>query len=127
MDVTNAEGRRRRAEIVSQLSGRARGPREPKYLVKVAPSRVRGDVRPQSASTGLRLDPAGVRWHTVPMSKLEAIEAEVRKLPAEQALQLQDWLADYLEDEAELNPEFVASIERGQADLREGRVRVKQA
>ena len=58
------------------------------------------------------------------MSKLEAIEAEVRKLPPEQALHLQDWLADYLEDQADLNPEFVASIERGQADLGEGRVRV---
>jgi hypothetical protein len=58
------------------------------------------------------------------MSKLETIEAEVRKLPPEQALRLQDWLADYLEDQADLNPEFVASIERGQADLGEGRVRV---
>jgi hypothetical protein len=58
------------------------------------------------------------------MSKLEAIEAEVRKLPLAQAAQLQDWLADYLEDSAELNPEFVASIERGNADLRERRVRV---
>ena len=60
------------------------------------------------------------------MSKLETIEAEVRKLPTEQAMQLQDWLANYLEDEAELNPEFVTSIERGQADLREGRVRVRK-
>jgi hypothetical protein len=41
-------------------------------------------------------------------------------------MQLQDWLANYLEDEAELTPEFVASIERGQADLREGRVRVRK-
>jgi hypothetical protein len=65
--------------------------------------------------------------HTIPMSKLETIEAEVRKLPPEQAMQLQDWLANYLEDEAELNPEFVASIERGQADLSEGRVRVRKA
>jgi len=60
------------------------------------------------------------------MSKLETIEAEVRKLPPEQAMRLQDWLANYLEDEAELTPEFVASIERGQADLREGRVRVRK-
>ena len=57
------------------------------------------------------------------MSKLETIEAEVRNLPREQARELQDWLADYLEDEAELNPAFVASIERGNADLSEGRVR----
>ena len=60
------------------------------------------------------------------MSKLEAIENEVRSLPPQEARQLQDWLADYLEDEAELNPEFLASIERGQADLREGRTRVSQ-
>ena len=60
------------------------------------------------------------------MSKLEAIEAEVRELPLEQALQLQNWLADYLEDTAELNPDFVASIERGNADLRDGRVRVQR-
>ncbi len=58
------------------------------------------------------------------MSKLETIEAEVQKLPLEQAVKLQDWLADYLEDLAELNPEFVASIERGNADVREGRVRI---
>ena len=60
------------------------------------------------------------------MSRLETIEAEGRKLPPGDALQLQDWLVNYLEDEAELNPEFVASIERGQADLREGRVRVRR-
>ena len=58
------------------------------------------------------------------MSKLETIEAGVRKLPLEQAVELQGWLADYLEDSAELNPEFVAGIERGNADLREGRTRV---
>jgi hypothetical protein len=61
------------------------------------------------------------------MSKLEVIEAEVQTLPREQARELQDWLADYLEENAELNPQFVASIERGQADLREGRVRVRQS
>ncbi len=60
------------------------------------------------------------------MSKLEAIEDEVRRLPRKQAAQLQDWLADYLEDQAELNPEFVKSIERGNADLREGRARVRK-
>ena len=61
------------------------------------------------------------------MNTLECIESEVRKLPTKQVLELQEWLADYLEDQAELNPEFIASIERGQADLREGRVRVNQA
>ena len=51
------------------------------------------------------------------MSKLEIIETEVRNLPREEAFQLQDWLADYLEDQAELNPEFVTSIERGKAEF----------
>ncbi|MCZ7636901.1 MAG: hypothetical protein M5U12_13145 [Verrucomicrobia bacterium] len=60
------------------------------------------------------------------MSKLEWIEAEVRQLPREQARELQDWLADYLETQAELSPDFVASIERGETDLQEGRVRVRQ-
>jgi hypothetical protein len=60
------------------------------------------------------------------MSTVHEIEAAVLKLPVEQVRELQDWLADYLEDDAELNPEYVASIERGQADLREGRVRTHQ-
>ena len=58
------------------------------------------------------------------MSAIKEIEAKVRQLPAEEALELMDWLSDYLENQAELNPEFVASIERGQSDLRDGRVRV---
>jgi hypothetical protein len=61
------------------------------------------------------------------MSTVHEIEAAVQKLSVEQALELQNWLAAYLEDEAELSPEFVASIERGQAELREGRTRTRQA
>lgn len=57
------------------------------------------------------------------VSKLEWIETEVRQLPRDQALALQDWLGDYLEAQAELNPDFDASIERGEADLGEGRMR----
>ena len=70
------------------------------------------------------LNPVIADGRILHMSKLETIEAEVRKLPLAQAVELQDWLAGYLEDSAELNPEFIASIERGNADLREGRVRV---
>ena len=57
------------------------------------------------------------------MSKLEEIEENIRQLPLEAAEELQDWLSDYLEDRAVLNPEFVESIERGRADLEAGRVR----
>jgi hypothetical protein len=60
------------------------------------------------------------------MSKLETIEAEVRELPLAQAVELQDWLAVYLEDAAELTPEFLESIRRGNADLQEGRARINR-
>ena len=59
------------------------------------------------------------------MSRAE-IESEIRALPREQALEIQDWLSDYLEDQAGLQPDFVASIDRGKADLREQRVRVEK-
>jgi hypothetical protein len=60
------------------------------------------------------------------MSKLAAIEAEIRALPQEDAEELQDWLSEYLEERADLNPKFVESIERGKADLRAGRVRIEK-
>ena len=57
------------------------------------------------------------------MSELEAIETQIRVLPRQQAEALQDWLSQFLEDEAEVSPEFEKSIERGNDDLRAGRVR----
>jgi hypothetical protein len=60
------------------------------------------------------------------MSKLEAIEEEIRALPLEKAEKLQDWLSEYLEERGELNPKFVESIERGKADLKAGRVRLEK-
>ena len=59
------------------------------------------------------------------MSKIEEIESQVRQLPTDKAYKLMDWLSDYLENQAELIPDFVASIERGQADLNERRSRVR--
>lgn len=58
------------------------------------------------------------------MSKVEAIAAEIRSMSRKEAEDLQDWLSEYLEDQAELNPAFIESIERGNADLATGRVRV---
>jgi mRNA-degrading endonuclease RelE of RelBE toxin-antitoxin system len=60
------------------------------------------------------------------MSQLETIAAQIRSLPRRDAEELQDWLSEYLEDQAELNPEFVKSIERGNADLQAGRVRIEK-
>ena len=58
------------------------------------------------------------------MPVLESIENDIKQLPRDAALELQDWLADYLDDQEALSPEFVGAIERGKSDLEEGRVRV---
>lgn len=79
---------------------------------------------PTPAAHGL-IDKAGQSAENAPMSRAE-IEREIRALPREQALAIQDWLSDYLDDQASLQPEFLASIERGKADLREQRVRVEK-
>jgi hypothetical protein len=58
------------------------------------------------------------------MSTVAEIEAAISKLPLEQAEELNEWLEQWLEDQRELSPEFVASIERGKADIAAGRTRV---
>jgi hypothetical protein len=59
------------------------------------------------------------------MPGLEAIEAEIKALPKSAARELQDWLADYLDEQEELKPEFVQSIEQGKRDVQSGQVRVR--
>jgi hypothetical protein len=58
------------------------------------------------------------------MSTVAEIEAAISKLPLEQAEELNEWLEQWLEDQRELSPEFVASIERGKGDIAGGRTRV---
>jgi hypothetical protein len=58
------------------------------------------------------------------MSTVAEIEAAISKLPLEQAEELNEWLEQWLEDQRELSPEFIASIERGKADIAVGRTRV---
>jgi hypothetical protein len=58
------------------------------------------------------------------VSTVAEIEAAISKLPLKQAEELNDWLEKWLEDQRELSPEFVASIERGKADIAAGRTRV---
>ena len=52
------------------------------------------------------------------------IEAAISQLPLQQAEALSEWLEQWLEDQRKLSPEFVASIERGKADIAAGRTRV---
>jgi hypothetical protein len=73
-----------------------------------------------------RLDFGSEQSYNRVMTNLQSIEAQIRALPREDAEELQDWLSQYLEDQEELNPEFVKSIERGDADIKAGRVRRRE-
>jgi hypothetical protein len=59
------------------------------------------------------------------MPTLENIENEVKQLSKADQEALRDWLENMLEDELEFTDEFKAKIERGEQDIREGRVRVR--
>lgn len=60
------------------------------------------------------------------MPTLEKIENDVRQLPKAEQEALRDWLENLLEDELEFTEEFKAKIERGERDIREGRVRIRK-
>ena len=60
------------------------------------------------------------------MQTLERIEAEVKQLSRAEREALRDWLENMLEDELEFTDEFKAKIERGELDIREGRVRIRK-
>jgi hypothetical protein len=51
------------------------------------------------------------------MQALAEIEQAVRQLSRQEQESLREWLEDLLEDQLELNPEFVAKIERGERDM----------
>ena len=60
------------------------------------------------------------------MPTLEQIEKQVKQLTRAEQEALRDWLENVLEDELEISDEFKAKIERGEQDLREGKVRVRK-
>ncbi len=60
------------------------------------------------------------------MPTLEKIEEQVKQLTKAEQEALRDWLENLLEDELEFTDDFKAKIERGEQDIREGRVRVKK-
>jgi predicted transcriptional regulator len=61
------------------------------------------------------------------MSKLEQIKDDVKRLSKADQKALLDWLTNVLEDELELTDEFKAEIERGEADLAAGHVRIVES
>lgn len=57
------------------------------------------------------------------MSTVTEIETAITKLSQKEAEEVREWLEQWIEDQSEMTPEFLASIERGKADLAAGRVR----
>ena len=60
------------------------------------------------------------------MVTLEQVEQQVKLLTKTEREALLDWLENMVEDELEFTYEFKAKIERGEQDIREGRVRVRK-
>jgi hypothetical protein len=60
------------------------------------------------------------------MSTVAEIESAITRLSLDEAEQVREWLEQWLEDQQEMAPEFLASIERGKADLAAGRVRIER-
>ena len=60
------------------------------------------------------------------MPTLEQVEQQVKLLTKADQEALLDWLGNMLEDELELTDDFKAKTERGEQDIREGRVRVRK-
>jgi len=60
------------------------------------------------------------------MPTLQQIENDVKQLTKAEQEALRDWLENMLEDDLEFTDEFKAKIERGEQDLREGRIRVRK-
>ncbi len=54
------------------------------------------------------------------MSKIEQMEAELRKLSQIELRQIRAWLDDIIEDELEFTPEFEQAIQQSERDMAEG-------
>ena len=62
------------------------------------------------------------------MSKVEQMEAALRKLSQAQLRQIRLWLDHIIEDELEFTPEFEASIQQAERDVAEAKhTRVRES
>lgn len=57
------------------------------------------------------------------MSTVPEIEAAIARLSPNEAEEVREWLEQWIEDQREMTPGFLASIERGMSDLAAGRSR----
>ncbi len=75
---------------------------------------------------GIALEVKADSFNRVRVSKVEQMEAELRKLSQAELCQIREWLDDLIEDELEFTPEFERSVqqaERDMADEKSARVR----
>ena len=68
----------------------------------------------------VQLELAGCRLHHSLVSKVEEMEAELRKLSKAELRQIRVWLDELIEDELEFTPEFEASIQQAERDMADG-------
>ena len=61
------------------------------------------------------------------MSNVAEIEAAITALSIREAEEIREWLEQWLEDQQEMTPEFLASIERGKTDIAAGKSRTISA
>jgi predicted outer membrane protein len=61
------------------------------------------------------------------MSNVAEIEAAITALSIREAEEIREWLEQWLEDQQQMTPEFLASIERGKADIAAGNSRTVSA
>ena len=59
----------------------------------------------------------------MPISTVAEIGAAITRLSLAETEGIREWLEQWIEDQREMTPEFLASIKRGKPDLAEGRSR----
>jgi hypothetical protein len=55
------------------------------------------------------------------VSKVERVEAELRKLSQPELRQIREWLDDVIEDKLEFTPEFEHAIRQAERDMADGK------
>jgi hypothetical protein len=55
------------------------------------------------------------------VSKVEQMEAELRKLSQAELRQIREWLDDLIEDDLDFTPGFERSIQQAERDMTEGK------
>jgi hypothetical protein len=64
-----------------------------------------------------RLAGKGIPSHDWHVSKVEQMEAELRKLSQAELRQIREWLDDMIEDDLDFTPEFERSIQQAERDM----------